>query len=380
MVSAFGDGLTFFGERSTALVQQSFNAPLLGHGIGTLERVSTAAGLEPTASLEANPAGGFARLLVELGWLGILLFVLPLAYLLFRWLKAWRALPFIRLTADEESRLRKAGGRRQRHRKRKGMGKTPSAKILLGGCFLGMLLWLILSVTVDIGHSAFVLMMGSVVIALGLFHLEDGSMGFNGRRWLMYPIVIVPLLFSMLAFRLGSPLAVSQYHELLANQQLSELEGQSGLLFREPSRVRDIEQEYQMALKLVPERASAYTGLAQAQLLHIDTGLYRQSEVGEMVLESVDAAMAISEDDWRNYHSMGQALLLLNREAEQIQQVADRALELAPMRVEPMILKAEILIDEGESDSARQLLDRAREIEPENETVRRLSNRINLSR
>jgi hypothetical protein len=373
-------GLTFVNEGTTKLMGEFFKNPLLGHGLGSLNQVLDQSGAPSQRVLDPEAFSGYLSFAIELGALGLVFLLAPIFYLLFKGFVEWKSLPFLKLTLEEESRARKAGGSRARRKKRKSMGRSPSGKIVLGGILLGWLLFLFVQFGYNINGSALIIFYSAVGLSVLIFQLPTRSTSIRQHRWLVIIGACIPMVISVIAYRISAPLSLAQYFTLLGDTNLEEIENKGSVLFREPSRLFDIENDYSFALKLVPEHGGALEGLSRAQLARLDTGLFSEKEVGSLAMDTLDKAIKFNEGSWRVNYDMAKAMELVDADSGAILKFIDQAIAYGPLHAEPLILKADILMSQSaDTKIPRQLIEEALHIDPQNEEAIRIINRINLN-
>ncbi|NDV61305.1 hypothetical protein G0Q06_02440 [Puniceicoccales bacterium CK1056] len=339
--------------------------PVFGCGLGSFAffwELTRPVGL---AGSSLYSVSGYAGFLAELGLVGALLAGAPVLLLLYRAAGFWKAISFLTVNKDTQSRMaRYPKNHPARAKLERANGRTPSVKVILGGLLLGIFAFL-LSMGWDYSLNLPILLFLFVSIVAILAALSRRGHRNTVSSRVGIATGLIPVLLSAWALAFGAPKFYSQYSVYTADEELAYLLSDPDRIFLDPGSLTFVAGSYKEAVELNPRNALAWLGLGRAQLARIYADVWPSEELAAQARESLVNALSISPDLWEAHFQMARSLAILGENTDQIDGHLQSAYRLAPRRPEaPAFLGTLFLLRGSDPAEGLRLLEVALEMDP----------------
>lgn len=356
--------------------------PLVGQGLGSFGHRWDHFGDAQMRWAPLHADNTWADLGAETGLVGLLLAALTAIFLLTSTFRKWWATPFE--SPEEERELeelqRKLGhSRRGRRRRRRGPKRVPSQKLMLGALLLSVVATLAFAYHFSVAESPLVLFFLAVGLGvMGRFTRGDDTdwPEWTRSRWLL---AIVPLGLVALLIHRGMLVLAANQNVFEGKEQLTRALANPDALFFDADPLWEAVSSLETALELRPDHLDALVALAWARLNRVHVDDRPMAEVGAEALEVVEAGLALDHRSGILHFYKAVALGFMGRPWSEVEAAFERAVNLAPNRVQVLTGYAQFIYANNESmERAVALLDRALRIEPEFRAALDLRGRILL--
>lgn len=370
------------GAASREVALAAFGSrPLTGYGPGSFEDLwgrFTEGGVNGDSRY---PVSLYGDLLAESGLVGLVLVVLPLGWLLGQGLIGWRRTPFFKLKKDVEERMKRTPRRHQRHQRRqrdRKQGRTPAAKVILGGVVLGLAGWLGYAFQ-DFGHRLplilLLVMLLLAVLATRKQWAEHLATRPRDRQGVW--IGLVPLLLVGFTALVGPARFHAQHLEYIAEERLAAALAEPERIFARPEIPLEVERLFTLAAELNGAQAGAWRGRGEAVLTRHHAELTSLQVLGEEARSHLETSMTFHARDWRSAFGLARAHIFAGNSGAGVAEALSAAMTLAPRRPGVWSLEAgRVLLMERNPEKGRTLLRRALEENPEYGPALRLMNQL----
>lgn len=332
--------------------------PITGVGAGAFSMAFQQSAETVLIARPNSPQNDFLLLLSQYGLIGALLALGPLYYTLRAAGKRWREL------ATWSSR-----GKRRRPIL---SFEKFILSLTLAGC-LGYLVAAFFSFTLSVPALLFYGLLFFSILVKYAFMRRCNLPEHLLARWSCFGVAVLlgGLLLAWAPSLLRADALVSR-----SRASLDQLVAQRLHLSAQPQFLDAVLEQYKTATKLDPKHADAWIGWSAATCQLYFRDLDSAQTVGESAAEYAKRAVHLSPDYAAAWGQLGVAQLL-SGQAEAGAAALHRALELAPMSSEMHYLQAAYLSHFPErKDEAREMVERALELNPDHVAARRLSQRL----
>jgi tetratricopeptide (TPR) repeat protein len=339
--------------------------PLFGKGMGSFGYLWESLRPEGLQGTSVYSLSSYAGLLAELGVLGLGLLGLPVIFLLFRGIMFWKAIPYLTIDKDTQSRMaRYPKNHPNRFKLERANGRTPSAKVILGGLVLGFFAFLFyIGWDYSVNLPIHLFLFASLLAALA-------AVSRGGRRTTVSSYAgiatgLIPVLLSSWALAFGSPKFYSQYSVYTGDEVLAYRLSEPDRIFVEPQSLSPVLESYKLATELSPANAEAWLGLGRAQLARIYADVWPSEELAGEAKLALEEALSLAPDNWLAHYELARSLAILGDASARINEHLRRAISLAPARPEPpAFLGSLMLFRDRASAEGLQLLNEGMRLDP----------------
>ena len=328
------------------------DAPLLGGGLGSFAAYWPQFAPEGVEGTSLYVVSGLIDLLAEMGLVGFALAGLFIGTLFYRALRAWLALPYIRLNKEVAGRLENFPKGHPIHRRlQRDKGRMPTQKAALGSllmAFLATLAYLGQDYSLKLPAAIFfVACMAALMAALTKGY--DREPGKGPLRWVA---LFLPLVLAVAAFWVGGPRFYANHLSYLSSESLAEMLADPDRVFQDPGWLTETEANLLAATELVPSHGQAWSLLGSARLMHLEVQMENPVEIGREAVPILRQATALGGLNPVAHFNLARALLLTGEDPVAVRRELEMAAALAPGRVEPAALMAALDLLETAGDSA----------------------------
>ena len=342
--------------------------PLFGSGLGSfahLWELNRPEGLQGTSLYSIS---SYAGILAEMGLVGLCLLGFPVVILLLRGFTFWKEIPYTTVNKDVQSRMnRYPKNHPGRLKLEKAKGRTPSAKVILGGLMLGFasfLVYIVWDYSFNLPIHLFIFASLLAVLAA----ISRGERRRTVASSLGIATSLVPVLLAGWALAYGPPKFYSQYTVFTEDEELAHLLEDTDRIFLEPESLTVVLESYRQATGLNPANPYTWLGLGRVYLARIHADVWPSNELAEEAGEALGRALELAPDSWLAHFEMARSLAILGEQPAAVEGHLQRAISLAPGRPEPRALLGSLLLyRDPDSAEGINLLEKALELDPQYE-------------
>lgn len=367
------------GASLAAAWERFRSSPLTGEGLGgfatqweTFRPAEVAGSVHYPFSLPLD-------LLSDMGLLGLLCVLLPLLWLLGRAFLIWRAVPFVTVTKDVASRMRRFPKNHPgRSHLERTQGRAPSSKIVLGSLLAGL-----------VGFLAYLGWDYALRLPLHLFLFTSLLAAVAAySRMTVRPRVgrlmgltsgLLPLALAAWACAYGVPRFYAQHLVTTADERLNALLAEPDRIFLDSPILLPLIRDYTGAAELDPSHGGAWLGLGRAHLARLHADLWPADELAAEALPGLQRAVQVSPSLWMAHFELARCHALL-QESGPVEAHLQAARELAPHRAEPLAFLAALrLLEDPRSEEGRAFLERSLALDPAYEPAFNTAQRLEMN-
>lgn len=335
---------------------------LLGTGAGSYSMTYEQSGRSILGQLPSNPMSDLVWIAQELGLIGLSLFFLPIVAIVFGGMRRLKQQPFSVILK---------GGRS----KRKVMAPQRFFTSLgvLGGCSL------ILCLLVNgFCHVPGLLLFGVLVLSILIKSCFERVRLLPDRMLIRWMYCAAAFGSGVLFVSWAMPLLHSSGLELHARQQLDALHAENVHVSGDPAVLDFVIQLYEESCQQNPRNVDAWIGLSAANAQLFFRMPSKSEEIAKRSVEYASRALDLADDYWRCWAQLGVGYALLG-DVEAAGQAFDRAVELAPNSSSALYYWAAFSSrDATRVREATHAVERALELDPDNEAARRLLQKLRI--
>jgi O-antigen ligase len=355
-LSEDGEGvrLTLWEESLRHFVEN----PLIGSGSGSFSYMFEHSEEVSLAHIPNTPHNDFLMIVGQYGALGALLLSLPLAYLVFKAIRAWRLEAFSVKLKGRDGKV------------------MPLQKFFLSIALVGALALALCAFFNFVAYVPALMLYGAGILAILAKSSERRSLPLPSFRFSGVCYLVICALAGGLFWAKFMPSVRAQALEMEASQRLTHLVEQRVSIAGNKDLVDDVISLYREAVIWDSKNADAWIGLSAAicQLHFRNPSDFR--ETGGRAVQAASRAYEVSPEYWLSSAQLGVALAL-SGDRDAAEEALNRAVEFAPNSSRAHYYLASYLSNLAPQRAlALSHIRRALEINPENEAARRLERKL----
>ncbi|WP_269526914.1 O-antigen ligase family protein [Coraliomargarita parva] len=335
-------------------------SPVWGQGAGSFPLHMAQSGTRAFSGVASSPENDYLLLLSEYGLIGAVLLLVPLVIVIVRAYRRWRK-------EDYEVSFRDRKGR-----------TMPPQRYFLSFGLCGLLVLLTCAGFHFVAMVPALCLTAVVALAVVVKIRFSRNLQIPGSLWARWGYLVLSLVLGLLFLRYSQPRLASQGEALLAEQRLEQLVRARVHLSGNDALLDETLARFQTATELNPQNVDAWIGLSSAycQLFFRNPASY--SIDAEPAVQAARQAVEACDVYWESWAQLGIALGFAG-DADGARDALLRALELAPLNSNANYFWAAYLGHfPEEMEAARSSVDRALEIDPDNEAARRLQQKLRI--
>lgn len=353
-----GEGLrlVLWGEA----VAMAAEHPLQGVGAGAYGVAFEQSPRVSLAKTPESPHNDYLLILSQLGVVGIILFGLPVLFIVWKAWKVWRQEPF-------GIKLQNEGG-----------VIMPPRRFFLTLGLTGFLGFTLCMATTFILYVPAMLLYGVLLLSILVKASFPKKPSLGRRLPLRMAYCVLAFAAGFTVYEIAHDRLESHSLELRATQELDQLIAMRVHLSGNAQMLDSVLLRYEAALEADPKNVDAWLGLSSALCQ-----LYFRSPVefeahGMRAVASARRATELSPQYWRGWAQLGVAHAY-NAELEEAEANLLKALEMAPNSGQAHYFYAAFIgVNSTRQDEALRYVERALEINPEDGVARRLEQKLRI--